>query len=66
MDAPAPSSEVEITNDLLRNTLRAAVKAITRGDSDHGHTRLTIEFQDGDVRRAFVERTLGASELVTA
>jgi hypothetical protein len=42
------------------------VKAITRGDSDRGHTRLTIEYQDGDIRRAFVERTLGGTELVTA
>jgi len=59
-------TEVAITNELLRNTLRAAVKAITRGDSDRGHTRLTIEYQDGDIRRAFVERTLGSTELVTA
>lgn len=65
MEAP-DQTEVAITNDLIRSTLRAVAKAITRGDSEHGHTRLTVEFQDGEVRRAFVERTLGGTELVTA
>lgn len=62
----AAQTEVEITNDLIRSTLRAAVHAITRGDSEKGHTRLTIEFQDGEVRRAFVERTLGGTDLVAS
>ncbi len=62
----AEPTEVEITNDLVRSTLRSAVRAITRGDSEHGHTRLTIEFQDGEVRKAWVERTLGGKDLVTA
>jgi len=44
----------------------AAVHAITRGESESGHTRLTVELQDGAIRRAFVERTLGGTELVTA
>lgn len=62
----ADPTEVEITNDMVRSTLRSCIRAITRGDSESGHTRLTIEFQDGEVRRAFVERTLGGAELVTA
>lgn len=71
-DAPATAgeprapTEVEISNDLVRTMIVAAVCAITRGESEKGHTRLTVELQDGAIRKAWVERTLGGSELVTA
>lgn len=70
MEAAAPSAgtelELEELNDLARSTLRAVAKAITRGASEQGHCRLTIEFQDGLPRRGFYEiGPIGGSELVT-
>lgn len=59
-------TENEISNELIRKMILAAVHAITRGESGHGHTRLTVEIQDGGLRKAWIERTLGGSELVTA
>lgn len=59
-------TEVELDNDMVLSALRSCIRRITKGESDQGHTRLTVEFQDGEVRRAFVERTLGGTELVTA
>jgi len=58
--------EVEVINDLVRSTLRAVAKAITKGESETGHTRLTVELQDGEVRRVHYEITRGGTELVTA
>lgn len=46
--------------------LLATVHAITRGESEHGQTRLTVEIHDGGLRNAWVERTLGGAELATA
>ena len=65
VESVAPT-EVEISNELARKMILAAVHAITRGESEKGHTRLTVEIQDGGVRKAWVERTLGGTELVTA
>jgi len=64
---PGRQQEVEIANNLLRSTLRAAIAAITNGASEKGHWRLTVEFQDGEVRRAFCEHgPIGGAELVKA
>jgi hypothetical protein len=63
---PVVPTELEISNELARKMILAAVHAITRGESDHGHTRLTVEIQHGSLRKAWVERTFGGSELVTA